>query len=53
MRYTNLSKLMEVEYVMIGMSQIKKKTLQGVAIGCAIGVVGIGLTVWWALSTIK
>ncbi len=38
---------------MIGMSQIKKKTLQGVAIGCAIGVVGIGLTLWWALSTIK
>ena len=38
---------------MIGMSQIKKKTLQGVAIGASIGVVGIGLTVWWALSTIK
>lgn len=38
---------------MIGMSQIKKKTIQGIAIGAAIGVVGIGLTVWWAISTIK
>lgn len=38
---------------MIGMSQIKKKTIEGIAIGVAIGAVGIGLTLWWALSTIK
>ena len=38
---------------MIGMSQIKKKTIQGIIIGAAIGVVGIGLTLWWAISTIK
>ena len=38
---------------MIGMSQIKKKTIQGIAIGASIGVVGIGLTLWWAISTIK
>ncbi len=38
---------------MIGMSQIKKKTVQGIIIGAAIGVVGIGLTLWWAISTIK
>lgn len=38
---------------MIGMSQIKKKTMEGIAIGFAIGVVGIGLTLWWAISTIK
>ena len=38
---------------MIGMSQIKKKTMQGIAIGVGIGVIGIGLTLWWAISTIK
>ncbi len=38
---------------MIGMSQIKKKTIEGIAIGAGIGVVGIGLTLWWAFSTIK
>ena len=38
---------------MIGMSQIKKKTMQGIAIGASIGVVGIGLTLWWSISTIK
>lgn len=38
---------------MIGMSQIKKKTMQGVAIGAGIGVVGIGLTLWWSISTIN
>ena len=38
---------------MIGMSQIKKKTIQGIAIGAGIGVVGIGLTLWWSISTIK
>lgn len=38
---------------MIGMSQIRKKTIQGIAIGAGIGVVGIGLTLWWAISTIK
>lgn len=38
---------------MIGMSQIKKKTMQGIAIGAGIGVVGIGLTLWWSISTIK
>ncbi len=37
---------------MMGMSQIKKKTIQGILIGVAIGVVGIGLTLWWAISTI-
>ena len=38
---------------MIGMGQIKKKLFEGMAIGLAIGVVGIGLTVWWAVSTVK
>ena len=38
---------------MIGMSKIKKKTMQGIAIGASIGVVGIGLTLWWSISTIK
>ncbi len=38
---------------MIGMSQIKKKTMQGILIGVGIGVVGIGLTLWWAIHTIK
>lgn len=38
---------------MIGMSQIKKKMMQGFFIGAAIGVVGIGLTLWWSISTIK
>ena len=38
---------------MIGMSQIKRKMMQGVVIGAAIGVVGIGLTLWWSISTMK
>lgn len=38
---------------MIGMSQLKKKTMQGVFIGLGIGIVGMGLTIWWAISTMK
>lgn len=38
---------------MIGMSQIKKKLYTGIAIGAAVGVVGVGLTLWWSMSTIK
>ncbi len=38
---------------MIGMSQIKKKVIQGIVIGVAIGAVGIGLTLWWSFHTIK
>ncbi len=38
---------------MIGMSQIKRKMMQGIVIGAVIGVVGIGLTLWWSISTIK
>ncbi len=38
---------------MIGMSQIKKKTLQGVMIGGAIGIVGIGLTIFFSYRTVK
>lgn len=38
---------------MIGMSQIRKKLYTGIAIGAAVGVVGIGLTLWWSISTIK
>jgi hypothetical protein len=38
---------------MIGMSQIRKKLYTGIAIGAAVGVVGIGITLWWSLSTIK
>src|SRR5574344_444298 len=38
---------------MIGMSQIKKKMMQGLFIGIGIGVVGIGLTVWLSIRTIK
>lgn len=38
---------------MIGMSQIRRKLYTGIAIGAAVGVVGIGLTLWWSISTIK
>ncbi|MCX8075317.1 MAG: SAF domain-containing protein [Clostridia bacterium] len=38
---------------MIGMGQIRQRTYIGVAIGLVIGAIGIGLTVWWATSTIK
>ncbi len=38
---------------MVGMSQIKKKMWQGIAIGAGVGVIGIGLSVWWAVATIK
>ena len=38
---------------MIGMSQIKKKTLQGVAIGAAIGVIGIGITIFCSYRIVK
>ena len=38
---------------MIGMSQIRKKLYTGIAIGAAVGVVGIGITLWWSISTIK
>lgn len=38
---------------MIGMSQIKKKMIQGIAIGAAIGVIGIGVAVFFSYRTIK
>lgn len=38
---------------MIGMSQIKKKMLQGIAIGAAIGVVGIGITGFVSYKIVK
>lgn len=38
---------------MIGMSQIKKKTIQGIAIGASIGIIGMGITLGWSLITIK
>lgn len=38
---------------MIGMSQIKKKTIQGIAIGASIGIIGMGITLGWSLVTIK
>lgn len=38
---------------MVGMNQMKKKMVVGIVIGAAIGVVGIGLTLWWAITTIN
>lgn len=38
---------------MIGMSQIKKKTIQGIAIGASIGIVGIAIALTWAIMTVK
>ncbi len=38
---------------MIGMSQIKKKTIQGIAIGASVGIIGMGITLGWSLVTIK
>ncbi|MDD2375961.1 MAG: SAF domain-containing protein [Clostridia bacterium] len=38
---------------MIGMSQIRKKLYTGIAIGAAVGIVGIGITLWWSIVTIK
>ena len=38
---------------MIGMSQIKKKMFQGIAIGASIGVVGMGVMGFFMYKTIK
>lgn len=38
---------------MIGMSQIKKKTIQGIVIGASIGILGMAVTIAWSLITIK
>ena len=38
---------------MIGMNQIKKRLIYGILIGAGAGVIGIGITLWWALSTVK
>lgn len=38
---------------MIGMSQIKKKMIQGIVIGASVGVVGVGITLFFSLRTIK
>lgn len=38
---------------MVGMNQVKKKLFMGIGIGAAVGVVGIGLTLWWSITTIK
>lgn len=38
---------------MIGMSQIKKKMLQGVIIGSVVGVIGIGITAFISYNIIK
>lgn len=38
---------------MIGMNQIKKRLIYGILIGAGVGVIGIGITLWWALSTVK
>lgn len=38
---------------MVGMSQIKKKMVQGIAIGGAIGVVGMGIMGFFTYKTIK
>ncbi|MDO4282031.1 MAG: flagella basal body P-ring formation protein FlgA [Clostridia bacterium] len=38
---------------MIGMSQIKKKTIQGIAIGASVGIIGMAITIGWSLITIK
>lgn len=38
---------------MIGMSQIKKKTIQGIAIGASVGIIGMGITLGWSFITIK
>lgn len=38
---------------MIGMSQIKRKQMQGIIIGLVIGLLGIGITIWIAVSIIK
>lgn len=38
---------------MIGMSQIKKKTIQGIAIGASVGIIGMGITLGWSFATIK
>lgn len=38
---------------MVGMNQMKKKLITGIVIGASVGIVGIGLTLWWALTTIK
>lgn len=38
---------------MIGMSQIKKKMLQGIIIGAVIGIVGIGITIFISYNIIK
>lgn len=38
---------------MIGMNQIKRKTFTGLVIGLAIGLVCVGIVVWWSVHTIK
>lgn len=38
---------------MIGMSQIKRKQMQGIIIGLVIGLLGIGITIWIAISIVK
>ena len=38
---------------MIGMNQIKKKLFTGMGIGFGVGLVAVGVTLWWSLSTIK
>lgn len=38
---------------MIGMSQIKKKMIQGIAIGATVGVVGMGIMGFFMYKTIK
>jgi hypothetical protein len=38
---------------MIGMSQIKKKLYTGIAIGGGIGILGIGITIFMTINTIK
>lgn len=38
---------------MVGMNQMKKKMIVGIVIGAAIGAVGIGLTLWWSITTVN
>ena len=35
---------------MIGMSQIRKRLIYGIAIGLGVGVIGIAIILIWALS---
>ena len=38
---------------MIGMSQIRKRLIYGILIGVGIGVIGIGITLAWSISTVN